>query len=148
MNGFFTDQEGKQSEYYMGCYGIGVSRTVAALYEQSILKDKAGNYCGFSLPKAVAPYALQIIPKIENEEKFQFAMDLYNKLQEQGIDVIIDDREKVTMGAKIKDSKILGTPFITVIGDRQEGEMIELEDAKTGETTTVTIEELIDILKK
>ena len=148
MNGNFIDQEGKQALYYMGCYGIGVSRTVAALYEQNILKDKAGNYCGFALPKAVAPYILQIIPKIENEEKLQFAMNLYNKLQEQGIDVIIDDREKVTMGAKIKDSKILGTPYITVIGDRQEGEKIELEDARTGETKTVTLEELINILKK
>ena len=148
MNGNFIDQEGKQALYYMGCYGIGVSRTVAALYEQNILKDKAGNYCGFALPKAVAPYILQIIPKIEKEEKLQFAMNLYNKLQEQGIDVIIDDREKVTMGAKIKDSKILGTPYITVIGDRQEGEKIELEDARTGETKTVTLEELINILKK
>ena len=148
MNGYFTDQEGAQAKYFMGCYGIGVSRTVAALYEQSLINDKNGMPCGFALPKVLAPYTLQIIPKIENEEKFNFALDLYNKLQEQGINVIIDDREKVTMGAKIKDSKILGTPFITVIGDRQVGEMIELEDAKTGETKTVTIEELIAILKK
>jgi prolyl-tRNA synthetase len=147
MNGNFIDQAGKQALYYMGCYGIGVSRTVAALYEQNILKDKVGNYCGFALPKAVAPYRLQIIPKIENEEKLQFAMNLYNKLQKHGIGVIIDDREKVTMGAKIKDSKILGTPYITVIGDRQEGEKIELEDVGTGEIKVVTIEELIDILK-
>ena len=74
-------------------------------------------------------------------------MNLYNKLQDEGINVIIDDREKVTTGAKIKDSKILGTPFITVIGDRQEGEIISLEDAKTGETTSVTVEELINMLK-
>jgi len=147
MNGYFTDQEGKQAQYYMGCYGIGVSRTVAAIYEQNIIKDKNGLPCGFALPKSVAPYAIQIIPKMESEEKFEFAMNLYNKLQEAGIDVIIDDRDKVTMGAKIKDSKILGTPFITVIGDRQQGETIELEDAKTGETKTVTIEELISILK-
>ena len=147
MNGYFTDTEGKQSPYYMGCYGIGVSRTVAALYEQNLIKDKNGIPCGFALPRAVAPYAIQIIPKVESEEKFAFAMNLYNKLQEAGINVIIDDREKVTMGAKIKDSKILGTPFITVIGDRQEGEIISLEDARTGETTFVTVEELINILK-
>ncbi len=147
MNGYFADQEGNQSKYYMGCYGIGVSRTVAAIYEQNLLRDKNGEPCGFALPKSVAPYALQIIPKIENEEKFEFAMNLYNKLQEAGIDVIIDDREKVTMGAKIKDSKILGTPYITVIGDRQEGEMLELEDTATGETKTVTAEELVGILK-
>lgn len=148
MNGNFIDQEGKQAGYYMGCYGIGVSRTVAAIYEQNVLKDKTGNYCGFALPKSVAPYALQIIPKVENTEKFEFAMNLYNKLQEQGINVIIDDRENVTMGAKIKDSKILGTPYITVIGDRQEGENIELEETKTGETKNITIEELIKVLKK
>ena len=147
MNGYFTDSEGQQSPYYMGCYGIGVSRTVAALYEQNLIKDKNGIPCGFVLPRAVAPYAIQIIPKVESEEKFAFAMNLYNKLQEAGINVIIDDREKVTMGAKIKDSKILGTPFITVIGDRQEGEIISLEDARTGETTSVTAEELINILK-
>ena len=147
MNGYFTDTEGNQSPYYMGCYGIGVSRTVAALYEQNLIKDKNDTPCGFALPKTVAPYAIQIIPKIESEEKFQFAMNLYNKLQDEGINVIIDDREKVTMGAKIKDSKILGTPFITVIGDRQEGEIISLEDARTGETTSVTVEELINMLK-
>lgn len=147
MNGYFVDSEGNQSPYYMGCYGIGVSRTVAALYEQNLIKDKNDTPCGFALPKAVAPYALQIIPKIESEEKFRFAMNLYNKLQDEGINVIIDDREKVTMGAKIKDSKILGTPFITVIGDRQEGEIISIEDARTGETTSVTVEELINMLK-
>ena len=147
MNGNFTDQEGKQSLYYMGCYGIGVSRTVAAIYEQNLVKDKNGNLCGFALPKSIAPYKLQIIPKMESEEKYEFAMNLYNKLQNEGIDVIIDDREKVTMGAKIKDSKILGTPYITVIGDKQEGENIELENTKTGEVKTVTLEQLIEILR-
>ena len=147
MNGNFTDQEGKQSLYYMGCYGIGVSRTVAAIYEQNLVKDKNGNPCGFALPKSVAPYMLQIIPKMENEEKYQFAINLYNELQNKGINVIIDDREKVTMGAKIKDSKILGTPYIAVIGDKQEGQYIELEDTKTGESQKVTIEELVEILK-
>mgnify|MGYP003511885441 CR=1 FL=1 len=64
-----------------------------------------------------------------------------------GLNVIIDDREKVTMGAKIKDAKVLGTPYITVIGDRQEGDNIELEDSKTGKVKTVKLEELIEIIK-
>ena len=148
MNGYFTDQEGKQAPYYMGCYGIGVSRTLAALYEQNLIQDKNGKPCGFVLPKVLAPYVIQIVPKVENKEKLKFAFELYNKLQEQGISAIIDDREKVTLGEKIKDSKILGTPYLTVIGDKQEGEMVELEDAKTGERKTVNIEELINILKK
>ena len=148
MNGYFTDQEGKQAPYYMGCYGIGVSRTLAALYEQNLIQDKNGKPCGFVLPKVLAPYVIQIVPKVENKEKLKFAFELYNKLQEQGISAIIDDREKVTLGEKIKDSKILGTPYLTVIGDKQEGEIVELEDAKTGERKTVTVEELIKILKK
>ena len=148
MNGYFTDQEGKQAPYYMGCYGIGVSRTLAALYEQNLIQDKNGKPCGFVLPKVLAPYVIQIVPKVENKEKLKFAFELYNKLQEQGISAIIDDREKVTLGEKIKDSKILGTPYLTVISDKQEGEMVELEDAKTGERKTVNIEELINILKK
>ena len=147
MNGYFTDAEGNQEAYYMGCYGIGVSRTVAAIYEQNVLKDKNGEYCGFALPKSVAPYILQIIPKIENKEKFEFAMQLYDKLNIEGIKTIIDDREKVTMGTKIKDSKILGTPYIIVIGHKQEGENLELENVKTGEVQKITINKLIETLK-
>ena len=69
----YIDQEGKQSLYYMGCYGIGVSRTVATLYEANVINDKNGVPCGFALPKNIAPYKLQIIPKMDNEEKKQLA---------------------------------------------------------------------------
>lgn len=139
MNGKYINKDGKESLYYMGCYGIGVSRTVAALYEQSVVKDKNGVACGFVLPKSVAPYRLQIIVKQENEEKQKLAKDLYEMLIKKGIGVILDDRENVTIGAKIKDSKILGTPYIVVIGDRQEGEKIELESNLSGEKIETTI---------
>ena len=56
MNGKYINQEGKEELYYMGCYGIGVSRTVAALYEQCVVKNQKDEPCGFVLPKAVAPY--------------------------------------------------------------------------------------------
>ena len=139
MNGKYINKEGKESLYYMGCYGIGVSRTVAALYEQSVVKDKNGAACGFVLPKEIAPYKLQIIVKQENEEKQKLAQNLYETLMKKDINVILDDRENVTIGAKIKDAKILGTPYIVVIGDKQEGEKIELENNLNGEKIETTI---------
>jgi prolyl-tRNA synthetase len=75
---------------------------------------------------------------MENEEKFKLAKTLYSKLQENNIGAILDDRENITIGAKIKDTKILGTPYLVVIGDKQEGENVELEDMKTGESQIMT----------
>lgn len=146
MNGKYINQEGKEALYYMGCYGIGVSRTVAALYEQCLIKDEKWGSCGFVLPKSVAPYLLQIVPKLESEEKVQIANKLYQKLQEKGIGVILDDRENLSIGAKIKDAKILGTPYLVVIGDKTEGENLIIENNLNGEKITTTIDEIYKIL--
>lgn len=144
MNGKFTDKDGKEQLYYMGCYGIGVSRTVAALYEQCLLNDPKWGACGFSLPEQIAPYKVQIVPKMDNEEKVKLANELYAELQSQGIGAILDDRENLNIGAKIKDCKVLGTPYLLVLGDKQEGENFELENTKTGEKITLTKTELIN----
>ena len=146
MNGKYINQEGKENLYYMGCYGIGISRTLAAVYEQNLVKDKNEIPCGFVLPKTLAPYNLQIVVKQENEEKASFAKKLYEDLQANNINVILDDRPNLSIGAKIKDVKILGTPYMVVIGDKQEGEEIELENTLTGEKIKTTIQELIKIL--
>ena len=146
MNGKYINQDGKEELYYMGCYGIGVSRTLAALYEQYIVKNPKGESCGFVLPEMIAPYMLQIIPKLENEEKKKLAEELYKRLNDLGLGAILDDRETITIGAKIKDAKILGTPYIAVLGDKTEGEIIEIENNLTGEKTSGTIEEIVKIL--
>ena len=147
MNGKFTNREGKESLYYMGCYGIGVSRTVAALYEYCLINDAKWGPCGFVLPENIAPFKVQIIPKLENEEKKEMAEKLYTKLNEIGIGAILDDREGLTIGAKIKDCKVLGTPYMVVLGDKTEGNNVELENVKTGEKETLSIEELINKMK-
>ena len=147
MNGKFINQEGKESLYYMGCYGIGVSRTVAALYESCVINDQKWGTCGFVLPKSVAPYLIQIVPKIDNEEKVELANKLYERLKSENIEAILDDRQNITIGAKIKDCKILGTPYLAVLGDKQDGDTIELENMKTGETEIVSIDEIINLLK-
>ena len=148
MNGTYTAQDGKQALYYMGCYGIGISRTVATIYEDSVLKDENGKVQGFVLPESVAPYKLQIIPKMDNEEKVKEANELYSKLSEKGIGVILDDRNISSIGVKIKDCKVLGTPYMAVLGDKVEAGKVELENVRTGEKEIVTIEDLILKLSK
>ena len=145
MNGKFINQEGKETLYYMGCYGIGVSRTVAALYEQCLINDEKWGPCGFVLPYNIAPFKLQIIPKIEDETKMEMAERISEKLEVVGAKTIIDDRENISIGAKIKDAKILGTPYVLVLGDKMEGDILEIEDIRTGEKTKTTIEDIFKV---
>ena len=147
MNGKYINKEGKEALYYMGCYGIGVSRTLAAVYEQCVVNDEKYGPCGFVLPESIAPFKLQIVPKVENEEKLKLAEKIYNTLKKEKINSIIDDRDTITMGAKIKDCKILGTPYLIVIGDKQEGDTFELENMLTGEKEELNLEQLIEKLK-
>ena len=147
MQGTYINQDGKEELYYMGCYGIGVSRTLAALYEQCIINDSKWGPCGFVLPESVAPYMIQIVPKMDDEEKVKLASTLYETLSKNGIPAILDDRENMQIGAKIKDCKVLGTPYMIVLGDKTEGEILELENNKTGEKQSLTVEELIEKFK-
>ena len=142
MNGKYINKDGKESLYYMGCYGIGVSRTLAAFYEQCIVNDKNNTPCGFVLPEHIAPFKVQIVVKAEHEEKLKLANNVYQTLKENGIDAILDDRENITLGAKIKDVKIFGTPYMIVIGDKQEGNTFEFENNQTEEKEILTLEEI------
>ncbi len=143
MNAKFIDKDGKEKPFYMGCYGIGVSRLLAAIYENSCIKDENGKVVGIALPKELAPYKIQIIPKIENEQKVKQALELYERLNGTAI---LDDREGISFGAKIKDCKILGTPYMAILGDKVEDGKVELENTKTGEKQVVTIEEVIKLI--
>ena len=142
MNGKFINNEGTESLYYMGCYGIGVSRTTATIYEANVVSGKDGKPCGFVLPESVAPYKIQIIPKMENEEKVALAEKIYDRLNKKGLECILDDREKISLGAKIKDVKILGTPYMLVVGEKATENELEIENVKTGEVKKVSIEEI------
>ena len=72
------------------------------------------------------------------------AEELYTKLSEKGIGAILDDRNLNSIGAKIKDCKVLGTPYMAVLGDKVEKGKVELENVKTGEKEVITIEELLN----
>lgn len=140
MNATYIDKDGNEELLYMGCYGIGISRTVATIYETNVVKGKNDEAKGIVLPVSVAPYLLQIIPK---EGKEEIAENLYNKLMEKNVPVILDDRKQGMLGAKIKDCLMLGTPYMLVIGDKQEEGMYEIENSKTGEKKVYSENELI-----
>ena len=145
MNLQFTDRDEKNKPMYMGCYGIGVSRMVAVIYENSILKE-GDNIKGISLPLTVAPYFTQII--YSNNKKDE-ANELYEELINNNIPVLLDDREdkKLGMGAKINDVKTLGTPFVTILGSKVEEGHVEFEYIKTGEKYILPKEIYLNTLK-
>lgn len=146
MNGVYIDSDGKQKNYIMGCYGIGVSRTLAMVYENSaIYKDD--KFDGISLPESVAPYKIYIVPKLDDSEKYIVAEKLYNELENANIDVLFDDRPELSIGAKIKDSKMVGTPYLVVVGKSVDKGVVELEKISTGEKTEIKIDEFVDYCK-
>ena len=138
MKVYFQDETGHDKPYYMGCYGIGLGRIIATIIENSIIKEN-DKVIGFSLPVNIAPYKLQIIYK---DDKKDIAEKLYNDLMEKGIGVIIDDRQGYGIGNKIKDTYVLGTPYVLVIGDKYDENNIEIENTKNGEKNTVSYDDI------
>ena len=143
MNAKFIDKDGKEKPYYMGCYGIGVSRMVATIYEMALLKKEDGEIDGISLPYNIAPFKMQIIAKMDDETKVKEADKLYEELKKAGVETILDDRDNVNFGARIKDAKVLGTPYVAILGGKVENGSVELEETKTGKREVMKIEELI-----
>lgn len=144
MKAYYIDNEGKEKLLYMGCYGIGISRTVATIYENSIIKN-GEEVEGISLPISIAPYVLQIIPK---ESKIEKAEYLYSKFVEKNIPVILDDRKQGMIGTKIKNTAMLGTPYMLVLGDKLEEGKYEIENIKTKEKEILNQEELFNKFTK
>ncbi|HOP65983.1 MAG TPA: His/Gly/Thr/Pro-type tRNA ligase C-terminal domain-containing protein, partial [Bacilli bacterium] len=143
MNGTFINEEDKPTYYQMGCYGIGVSRTLAMIYENSITKDQEGNFTGLALPKKVAPYKLYIIAK---DDRYEEAINFYNKLINMNIPVIFDD-SKSSIGYKIKTNEVVGCPYMVLFGDKTEKGMAELENNKTKEKQMLSLDEIIKSIK-
>ena len=143
MNATYVDENGKQQYYVMGCYGIGVSRTLAMIYEKSIIRGKNNEFNGISLPLNIAPYSVYIIPKLDDNEKTNKSTEVYQLLLEKGIPVLYDDRTELSIGAKIKDSKITGTPYVAVFGRTLDQGYVEVENNSTGEKLNMTIDEFI-----
>lgn len=124
MGATFANAENKNVPFYMGCYGIGVSRTLAAICENFCDKD------GLCWPLNIAPYKVHII--YADKEKESDATDLYNYLLWNGVEVVLDDRS-LTFGSKIKDWKLFGIPYVVIVGKSYTGDgYFEVEERSTG----------------
>ena len=141
MNATFLDKDGTEKYMIMGCYGIGIGRTVAACIEQSNDKD------GIVWPMPIAPYQVIITPvNMKDEQLSKAAEDIYRKLEDKGIEVILDDRDE-RAGVKFKDADLIGIPLRITIGSKTFAEgKIEIKSRKTGVIEAVPVEETEDFI--
>ncbi len=145
MNATYTSEDMSLKNYVMGCYGIGVSRTLAMVYENSVINNDNNKFEGISLPINIAPYPLYMIPKLDDDNKTKIAIDTYNLLIESGVNVLYDDRNELSIGSKIKDSKIVGSPYVVVFGNTLDKEFITVENNKTGNKIDLTLDQFIKV---
>ncbi|MFZ2025738.1 MAG: proline--tRNA ligase [Microgenomates group bacterium] len=136
----FTDKDGAERPYYMGCYGIGIGRTLATIVEE--YHDERG----MKLPVQVAPYTVHLIAIGREETPFEKAEGVLKILESKGIDVLYDDRKEVSPGAKFADCDLIGSPYRLVISPKT-GDQIEFKKRGEKETKLVTVEELITLLQ-
>ncbi len=143
----FLDENGKEKPLVMGCYGIGVGRTMAAAIEQN------NDEHGIIWPRAIAPFELVVVPvNAKNGEQLSYAERVYEELKAAGVDVLLDDRTE-RAGVKFKDCDLIGYPLRITIGPKAlEENVIEVKVRKTGEVLSFTKEsylrEVRELLKK
>ncbi|MCU0651635.1 MAG: proline--tRNA ligase [Candidatus Omnitrophica bacterium] len=139
----FVDDKGKQQPVIMGCYGIGVSRLIAAIIEQNHDKD------GIIWPAEISPYQVSIIAlDVTDELIFKKALEIYEKLKAEGIEVLLDDRDE-RAGVKFKDADLLGISTQIVIGrEFSKTGAIELKMRRDNNKITGKAEEILGKLKE
>ena len=141
MGATFMDEDGKEKPLIMGCYGVGVSRTLAAIVEQHNDEN------GIIWPVSVAPYEVSVIPLDPKKEDCAKATDrLVQQLLDAGLDVVVDDRDE-RPGFKFADNDLMGFPYQIVIGKRGlKNGTFELKDRATGEREDISIDEAATIV--
>ena len=137
MGATFLDKNGKAQPFYMGCYGVGVSRLVAVMIEAS--HDEKG--CIWN--KQTAPYLLDIIvSNSKDEAQSAYAEEIYSALMQERLSVLLDDRNE-RFGFKMKDYELIGLPYALIVGKELEEGFVEIVERKTLEKTVVKKEEAL-----
>jgi prolyl-tRNA synthetase len=140
MGGMFTDHDGSRKPVWFASYGIGPTRVMGALVE--VFHDERG----ILWPVSVAPYHVHLITINPQSTTNNFAEEIYNKLQEAGIEVLYDDREDINAGQKFTDADLIGNPVRLVISQKT-AEKIEWKRRGGEKTELLTIDELFTKLK-
>ncbi len=132
------DESGKLVTVTMGSYGIGVSRAVAAIAENTHDAD------GLVWPREVAPADVHLVATGKDDAVFDAADTLAVELTAHGLTVLYDDRRKVSPGVKFKDAELIGVPTIVIVGKGLVDGVVEIKDRATGERENVAVEEAVD----
>lgn len=142
LNAVFVDETGIEKPIVMGCYGVGISRTMAASIEQNNDKD------GIIWPAAIAPYHVVVVPvNSKDNRQIELAASLYNQLTAAGVEAAFDDRDE-RPGVKFKDADLIGYPLRITIGAKTlEENLLELKIRRTGEVKYLKIEDYISVIK-
>lgn len=143
MGAFFQDEKGQELPIVMGCYGIGIERTVAAAIEQNHDQD------GIVFPMAIAPFQVTVLClQQELQEVREAAEKLYLRLQAEGIEVLLDDRED-RPGSKFKDADLIGIPLRINVGARSLSKgLVELRHRATGRVEMLEVERVCERIKE
>jgi len=143
MNAVFLDSKGKEQPLVMGCYGIGISRTMAAAIEQNHDEN------GMIWPVSIAPYHVVVVPvNSKNENQMNAAWSIYNDLLDQGIEAIIDDRDE-RAGVKFKDADLIGIPIRITIGAKSlQQNKVEVKKRWENDVTLVDISAISTVVRE
>jgi prolyl-tRNA synthetase len=140
LNLTVLDQNGKSQIVTMGSYGIGVSRAVAAIAEQT------HDEIGLNWPVDLAPAKVHIVATGKEDAIFDAALDLGTKLEATGISVMLDDRRDPSAGVKFKDAELIGNPIIVVVGKALANGNVEVRVRKSGEKSEVAVGEAVSAI--
>lgn len=142
MGASFLDEQGKERPVVMGCYGIGISRTMAAAIEQNHDQD------GIIWPVQIAPYHVIIVPvNVKDENQMNVAEEIYAKMQNAGLEVILDDRDE-RAGVKFKDADLVGIPVRITIGPKSlQANQVEVKKRWEKDFARVDIARVLDVVK-
>ena len=135
MNATYSDVDGKEKPFIMGCYGIGIGRTVAAAIEQN------NEETGPIFPVSIAPFEVSLVPlNFSDEHVKEVSENIYDNLMKAGIDALIDDRD-VTAGVKFNDSDLVGSPVQVTVGKKSLSDnCVEIKDRRTGQKEKIAID--------
>ncbi len=142
LNLTVLDQNGKSQVVTMGSYGIGVSRAVAAIAEQT------HDEIGLSWPIEVAPAKVHVVVAGKDDTLFEAGEKLASELEARGISVMLDDRRGTSPGVKFKDAELIGIPMIVVVGKALEQGNVEVRVRKSGEKAEVAVGSAVDEIAK
>ncbi|SMO71157.1 prolyl-tRNA synthetase [Balnearium lithotrophicum] len=140
MGATFVDENGEEKPIIMGCYGIGVTRVMAAAVEQNYDEN------GIVWPKEIAPFEVIVIPvNVKKEEISEVSERIYSELQRNKIDVILDDRN-ARPGFKFKDADLIGIPYQVIVGKKVQEGIVEVKERRTGDRVEVKVDEVVEYL--